>query len=147
MLTLRRAALTVIATLTTSIAVGACGGGDRYADDARPAAVITITGFIGDEGVSVSPTRFGAGPIKLIVTNQTDTAQKVTLESDDDPGTTSRPGLRQSTVAIRSRDTASLKADVASGRYAVHVDGDDIRPAHVSVGDPRPSAQNDLLQP
>lgn len=147
MLTLRRPALTVIAALTTSIAAGACGGGDRYADDARPAAVITITAFIGDDGVSVSPTRFGAGPIKLIVTNQTDTAQKLTLESDDDPGTTSRPGLRQSTAPISPRDTTSLKADVASGRYAVHVEGGDIRAARVSVGDPRPSAQNDLLQP
>ena len=95
--------------------------------------------------VSVSPRSFGAGPISLVVTNQTNTAQRITLESADKAG--SGPGLRQETAPISPRDTATLKADVKPGRYTVHVGGGGIAAARLQVGSQRASAQNDLLQP
>ena len=95
--------------------------------------------------MSVSPRSFGAGPISLIVTNQTGTSQRVTLESAGATG--SGPGIRQVTAPISPQDTATLKVDVKPGSYSVHVGGDAIRAARLKVGPERESAQNDLLQP
>ena len=95
--------------------------------------------------MSVSPGRFGAGPISLIVTNQTGAAQRVTLESAGATG--SGPGIKQVTAPISPEDTATLKVDVRPGSYSVHVGGDAIRAARLRVGPERASAQNDLLQP
>ena len=141
----RTAALTPLA-VGAVLALGSCGSssGD-YKNDPRPPGPIVITGYVDDQRVSVSPRTLGAGPISLIVTNQTSAAQRVTLESADATG--SGPGLKQVTAPISPRDTATLKADVKPGRYTVHVAGDGIRAARLQVGPERASAQNDLLQP
>ena len=140
----RTAALTPLAVAAVVAVVG-CGASSDYKNDPRPPSPIVLTASIDNQRVSVSPRSFGAGPISLIVTNQTDTAQRVTLESADKAG--SGPGLKQETAPISPRDTATLKADVKSGRYTVHVGGDGIRAARLQVGPERASAQNDLLQP
>ena len=129
-----------------ALALGGCGNGSAdYKNDPRPPSPIVITGYIDDQRVSVSPRSLGAGPISLIVTNQTGTAQRVTLESANATGT--GPGIKQVTAPISPRDTATLKADVKPGSYTVHVGGDAIRAARLKVGRERASAQNDLLQP
>lgn len=127
------------------VAAAGCGAEADYRNDPRPAAPIVLTASISDQRVSVSPRSFGAGPISLVVVNQTRTAQRVTLESDDPPG--EGPGLKQETAPISPRDTATLKADVQPGQYTVHVRGEDIAGAALRVGPQRASAQNDLLQP
>jgi hypothetical protein len=127
------------------VAIAGCGDSSDYKNDPRPPSPIVLTASIDDQRVSVSPRAFGAGPISLIVTNQTNTAQSVTLESADKAGT--GPGLKQVTAPISPRDTATLKADVKPGRYTVHVRGDGIVAARLRVGPERASAQNDLLQP
>jgi hypothetical protein len=138
-----------LAATAAAVAVGglaACGDDEeRRANNPRPPTLKLITGSISDSRVSVSPATFGAGPIDLLVTNQSGTAQRVTLASDDAPG--SGPGIRQVTAPINPRDTARLSATVQPGRYRVQVSGPDIRPARLVVGAPRPSAQNDLLLP
>jgi hypothetical protein len=140
----RTAALTPLAVAAVVAVVG-CGASSDYKNDPRPPSPIVLTASIDNQRVSVSPRSFGAGPISLIVTNQTDTAQRVTLESADKAG--SGPGLKQETAPISPRDTATLKADVKPGRYTVHVGGDGIRAARLQVGPERASAQNNLLQP
>ncbi len=132
--------------MAAPLVVGACGDDDRHENRDRPAVPIVITASISKDRVSVSPTRFGAGPIRLVVTNQTDRSQQITLETADEPGS-SKVGVRQETGPINPRDTASLAADIGRGSYRVHVRGADIRPARLDVGDPRPSAQQDLLLP
>ena len=139
----RRGGLALAASAV--VLAGCAGSGDERKSTPRPPAPIVITAAVSDQQVAVSPRRFGAGPISLIVTNQTATAQRVTLESDDAAG--QGPGLRQETSPINPRDTATLTADVPPGRYLVHVRGDGIRAARLRVGRERASAQNDLLQP
>jgi hypothetical protein len=129
-----------------ALAAGGCGGGGGdYKNELRPPSPIVITASVSKDGVSVSPRRLGAGPISLIVSNQTGASQQVTIESATTPG--SGPGIRQETPPINPRDTATLTADVAPGTYRVHVAGDGIRAATFRVGSARASAQNDLLQP
>lgn len=141
-----RALALATAAATAVLGVAGCGGDDQtYADRPRPPAPILITASISNEAVAVSPGRFGAGPVNVVVTNQTGAAQRVTLESDDKPG--AGPGIRQETSPINPRDTARLSADVRPGRYRLHVDGSDIAAASLVVGPRRASAQDDLLQP
>jgi hypothetical protein len=143
---MRRTAALAPLAVAAALAVAGCGSSSAdYKNDPRPPGPIVVTGYVDDQRVSVSPRSLGAGPISLIVTNQTGTAQRVTLESADTTG--SGPGLKQVTAPISPRDTATLKADVKPGRYTVHVTGDAIRAARLQVGPERASAQNDLLQP
>ena len=138
----RRGAATVAAGVL-ALALGACGTTTERRDLPRPPARIVLTGSISTDRVSVSPRRFGAGPVSLVVANLTDTSQQVTLETDD----RSRPGVRQQTAPINPRDTAELRADLSTGRYTVRVSGGGIAAATLRVGRRRASAQNALLQP
>ncbi len=123
-----------------------CGAEEEdYRNERRPPAPIVVSASIGEDRVSVSPRRFGAGPVTLIVTNQTESAQELVLETDEIGG--SGPGIEQETGPISPGDTASLKADLRQGTYRVGVNGRGITEAALDVGEPRESAQNQLLQP
>jgi hypothetical protein len=129
--------------LVASVVIAGCGGSDTYKNNPRPASPIVITAAITPKGVSVSPTHFGAGPISLVVTNQTESSQRLTIAREVN-------GQQQpngETGPINPHDTASLKADVDPGDYTVSVDGNSIKPAKLTVGEKRKSAQNDLLEP
>jgi len=119
-----------------------CGGGSDYKNEPRPPSPIVVTASISKAAVSVSPKRFGAGPITLIVTNQTSASQQLTVEINSGAA-----GFKGRTGPINPRDTGQLKAQLARGSYSVHVDGNSIKPARLTVSRERPSAQNDLLQP
>jgi hypothetical protein len=139
----RRTAPVVLCFAFAAAMVAGCGGGTDYKNQPRPAAPIVITASINKDAVSVSPKKFGAGPITLIITNQTSASQQLTLEISS-----GEAGFKGHTGPINPRDTGQLKADLDTpGTYSVHVDGNSIRPAKLTVGKKRPSAQNDLLQP
>ena len=121
-----------------------CGNEDDYANERRPPTPILVGAAITDGRVSVSPRQFGAGPITLTVTNQTERAQEVTLETDEIGG--ENGGIRQSSGPINPGDTASLKANLKPGTYKVDVEGTGSS-ASLRVGSSRPSAQDELLQP
>ena len=128
-----------VATLVgVAVAASGCGSDDDYENRPRPPAPIIVTASISDEKVSVSPREFGAGPVTLVITNQSSASQQLTLDG---------PSLKQETGPISPRETASLKANVPQGEYSVSVAGDDITAASLEVGPERESAQNDLLQP
>ena len=137
----RRAAAVGIAASLTLVTVG-CGATAQRRNEPRPATRIVLTASISPDRVSVSPRRFGAGPVSLVVANLTDTAQRVTLETAG-----AAAGIRTRTAPINPRDTAELRADLRRGRYTVRVTGGGIRAATLRVSGRRPSAQNDLLQP
>ena len=57
-------------------ALAGCGGsGEDYANKPRPAAPINVTAAINDKEISISPKTFGAGPVVIIVSNQTGSEQ------------------------------------------------------------------------
>jgi len=133
--------------LVAALAYGTagCGAEADYANTPRPATPINVTAAIGEDEISISPKTFGAGPIVMIVSNQTGKPQTVTLETDELGG--SQPGLKQSTTPIEPRGTTTLKVDVREGDYAVSVRRGKPGPAAVHVGGKRKSAQDDLLEP
>jgi hypothetical protein len=123
-----------------------CGSEDDYRNRPRPPAPINITAAVSSRAVSVSPAEFGAGPIVLIVTNQTGASQEITFETDELG--TERPPLPPSTTGpINPQGTGQLKIDVPEGRYRVRTSDDTIKPARITVEAERPSAQNEVLQP
>lgn len=133
---------TAAAAAVALFAVSGCGGDDDYANLERPPSPILITGLIGQDEVSISPNEFGAGPIELVLTNQTGATHQITLETAGRSA-----GIRQSTGPINPSETARLKVNVEPGEYEVAVDGSDIDAATLKVGPQRESAQNELLQP
>jgi len=128
------------------LALAGCGGGgeDDYENRPRPATPINVTAAITDERVSVSPETFGAGPIVLIVSNQSGSEQALTFETDEIGG--ENPGVSKATDTIAAGGTASLQVDVREGTYSVSV-GQGVEPAAVEVSGERASAQDSLLQP
>ncbi len=135
---------------TTGLAVAVatafgCGSEADYANEPRPATPINISAAITDDRITVSPRRFGAGPVVLLISNQTSRAHRVTVESDTFGDRD--PGIRQRTSPINPDGTATLKIDMARGRYMVTVDGDGIDDATVRVGRDRASSSDQLLTP
>jgi hypothetical protein len=137
------ARLTVLGGLLALFVAG-CGSGKNYANNPRPPVPIVVAAAISPNGVSVSPSRFGAGLIQLVVTNLTSSSQQLTLESRTGGG---KPAFSQQTGPINPQDTASLSANLVTGDYAVRVADRKVKAALVTVGAPRPSSQNQLLQP
>jgi len=137
----RPVTIAIVGALT--LALAACGTTGQRRNDPRTPARIVVTGSISTDRVSISPRRFGAGPVSLVVANLTDTSQQLTLESAE----RDRPGIRQQTAPINPRDTAELRADLRRGRYTVHVTGGGIAAATLRVGQRRASGRNELLQP
>ncbi len=119
-----------------------CGGEGEYSNLPRPPSPIVVTASIGKGSVAVSPRRFGAGPVRLLVTNLTDSAQQIIFESAGGDG-----GFTQRSGPINPRGTAELKAEVPQGRAVVRVSGEGIDASRVTVGPRRRSGQDELLQP
>ena len=136
---------TCVAGLAGGLLIAGCGNDNDYKNNPRPPAPINITAFVGAKRVSVSPNQFGAGPIVVIVTNQSNSSQEVTFQNDLAGG--GKGDVTQSTGPINPGDTGQLKLDVVQGKYVVKTGDDAIAPASVNVGPERRSAQNDLLQP
>ena len=140
-----RAAAAALAT-TAGLLLAACGGDEAdYANEPRPPSPIVVSASISEGSVSVSPSSFGAGPVTLIVTNQTGRTQELTLETEEIGG--DAPGIEQNTGPINPGDTAQLQADLRQGTYRVGVDSEGVSAASLRVGEKRPSSQDELLQP
>jgi hypothetical protein len=135
----------VAAALTPALAAAGCGGDGTFANKPRPAAPITVTAAIDQGRVRVSPERFGAGPITVIVSNQSGAAQELTFETDEVAGT--QGGIRRSVGPVPAGSTAELQADPRQGTYRLGVRDRRIKPAALTVGPARPSGQGQLLQP
>lgn len=142
----RLARLTLLraAPLLASLALAACGNEvESYENNPRPPAPINVAAYISPDRVSASPASFGAGPIVVVVTNQSSDSQEATFEGEGS-GTSD---VQQSTGPINPGDTGELKVFVDPGSYTLRTSNGSIAPATVTVGAERESAQDKVLQP
>lgn len=133
----------VVVLAAGALLVAGCGGGKHFKNDARPAAPIQLTGVVRDKQVDISPKRVGAGPVILIVSNQTDIARTITLEGQ---GTTDTVG------PIQPLDTARLQQTLKPGSYTVKAGAKtaqpkEVAPGTLTVGPERSSSSDQLLLP
>jgi hypothetical protein len=138
-----RAAVAAGVALVSTIA--GCGQPDFSRMPPRPPTPLQVTGVITNSEVSVSPSRIGAGPIILIVSNQDGDSHTIILEGE---------GKREQVGPINPQDTATIQTNVTQGRYKVRAGSERavsptrrIEPATLSVGRERPSGEDDLLRP
>jgi hypothetical protein len=118
---------------------GGCGGGKERASNLRPPPTINVAVEIGEERVSVSPRKIGAGPIQVIASNQSSASHRLTIDG---------PQVRQSVGPINPEDTATLRVTLQPGEYTVSADeSSSVSPGRLRVGAKRPSGQNQLLLP
>lgn len=134
----KRVALGAAAIATV---LAGCGSTSHYANAPRPPELLNLTAAVANGRVVVSPNRIGAGPVAVIVANETQAPQQVTLSS-------AQPGvLREQTAPINPGGTATLRAVIQPGRYSVATQDSTIRGATIHVGAKRASTQNTLLLP
>ena len=139
--TLRAGAL----ILASATVLGAGCGSESHKNKLKPPEPINVTASVSDKRVSVSPKAFGAGPIVLIITNQTARKEDLTLESDTTSG---KAGIQQSTgPIIPEGGTAQLQVNVSTGTYRLSAADDRVDAATIAVGGSRGTSQNELLQP
>src|SRR6476661_1679123 len=141
-----RKALLLAGGMALMLAAAGCGeDNDDFAADPRPPVAVELSGVIHDDGVTLSPSREGAGPVLITFANQTDRAHTITVEGED---------IIERTAPIQPQDTATIKKTLLPGTYEIRagssraVDIDDqIRPATLTIGPERTSSNDDLLLP
>jgi hypothetical protein len=135
------------ATVLAVVGAGSgCGSGGGYDNASRPPAPATISIVVASDRVAVSPARIGAGPAVLLIANESDRSRDVTLSA---PAGASRSCVQAdaSSGPINPQSTARIQLPLAEGTCAVGVAGGGVKPARLTVGRERSSAQQDLLQP
>src|SRR3954447_18142327 len=91
--------------------VAGCGGKD-FANKPRPPVPVQLTGVITKSKVVVSPNKVGAGPVVIIVSNQSGQPHSLTLDG----------GSRiVRTGVIQPSSTGRLESTLRPGRYQVRV--------------------------
>jgi hypothetical protein len=137
-----RARAITVSVLAAGAVAAACGEED-FAREPRPPVPVELTGVIQDEAVTVSPSRIGAGPVVITISNQTDRDTTITLD-----GTSTRRRIGR----VAPLDTATIQSTLDPGLYEVRAGSEvalpqEIRPAQLEIGEERPSSSSDLLLP
>jgi hypothetical protein len=135
----------------SALVLAACGSaGGTAASQQRPPDPISLTVYVNDSRVSISPTRVGAGPITFIVTNQASRAESLAISKG---GST-----LASTAPINPQGTTQVSVDFGPGIYTVATGPRGrndaqrsrqslIRPASLHIGHERAGSSNAVLQP
>ncbi|MBX5470546.1 MAG: hypothetical protein IRZ21_11705 [Thermoleophilaceae bacterium] len=136
----RGAAAAVLAG--AALAAAGCGGSD-FENTPRPPAPAQVTGVITESRVVVSPAEIGAGPVVIVVSNQSRQPRTLTLDG---------PGRRITTAPIAPSATGEIRSAVEPGEYEVRAGSEkaqvrEIRPATLSIGRERRSSSDTLLLP
>ncbi len=144
---------TAIGIFVASV-LGAAGcGGTQAASQPRPPVPVSLSVYIDDTAISVSPASVGAGTIQFIVTNQASRTESLTIA----PAGSGGPPLA-TTGPINPQASAQVTVIVNSpGNYTVGTGGaaptgalassPGIRSAALHIGPMRASSDNTLLQP
>lgn len=127
----------------TALAVAGCGAAHHVNSD-RPAAPLTITASINQHKVIVSPVSFGAGPIVILISNQSGRNQHVTFETNNAPG--GPAGVKRST-SIASGNAGQIQITPNPGHYLLHTAASGMHGVSLVIGRKRPTDQNQVLEP
>jgi hypothetical protein len=127
--------------LAAAIVTG-CGDED-FKNEARAPVREALTGVIQNDKVTVSPSRLGAGPVEITISNQTDSEHSVTLEGES---------IVERQGPVAPGDTVTIQKTLTRGSYEVKAGSEkavprEIRPAVLKIGKERPNSNNDLLLP
>jgi hypothetical protein len=136
-----RSACVLLVAGATTVAVG-CGGKD-FENRPRPPVPVELTGVIQDKKVTVSPDKVGGGPVVITISNQTKAAHTITLEGES---------ISERVGPINPLDTATIQKTLQQGSYKVKAGSAravarEIKPAELTIGKPRKTSSNDVLQP
>jgi hypothetical protein len=128
-----------------ALAGSGCGSNDSYHNTARPPTPVNLAVSLTDERVRISPARLGAGPVVLIVANESARSRDLTVT----PADGGAPCVKEpaSTGPINPQGTARVAVALVRGSCVVGVRDDQLTPARLTVGPQRTSAQAELLQP
>lgn len=131
------------AGLAIAAALIAGCGEDDFANEARAPVRVALTGVIQDDEVTVSPSRIGAGPVEITISNQTDSERTITLEGES---------IVEEQGPVQPGDTATIQKTLEPGSYEVRAGSEkavrqEIEPAVLEIGKRRPNSNNELLLP
>jgi hypothetical protein len=126
----------------TAVLFAGCGKED-FKNEARAPVREALTGVIQDDAVTVSPSKLGAGPVEITISNQTDANHSITLEGGS---------IVERAGPVAPGDTATLQKTLAPGSYEVKAGTvkavrQEIRPAILRIGKERKNSNNDVLLP
>lgn len=138
--------LGAISAMLLVVAGAGCGssGGD-YANADRPPAPISISIAVTGTRVALAPAHVGAGPVVLLIANESGRSRDVTL-TDAGAGR-SCVDADASSGPINPQGAARIQLTLREGACDVGVAGGGPQTARLTVGPERPSGQQDLLQP
>jgi hypothetical protein len=137
-----RARATTAAVLAAGVVVAGCGDED-FENEPRPPVPVELTGVIQDDAVTVSPSRIGAGPLLITMSNQTRNEVVITLEGES---------IIDEVGPVPPLETATIQKTLDPGLYEVQAGSDvalprEIRPAELEIDRERDSSSSDLLLP
>jgi hypothetical protein len=138
----------MVGAISVAMLVAGCGASNDYANNQRPAKLVQVDVNVTDTRVLVSPSRLGAGPVVVIVSNQSGRSRDVTL-APPEGSTSACLEADASSGPINPMGTAKLKVDLVEGDCLISAGPSRRapRPALLTVGRERPSAQAELLLP
>ena len=145
----RKATLLLAISASAAVLAGCGESSGQRTSELRPPAPALISASVTDEGILLSPSRIGGGPVTLAVTNESETRRRVTFASNSPAGTAGQEdaGAGQSAI-LPPGVNALLRANLEPGSsWSVTVDDESIDPKVLYVGPERPSSQNDLMLP
>jgi hypothetical protein len=131
------------AGLAIAAAVVAGCGGEDFKNEARAPIREALTGVIQNDKVTVSPSRLGAGPVEITISNQTDADHTVTLEGES---------IVERQGPVQPGATVTIQKTLSKGSYQVKAGSEkavpkEIRPAVLTIGKERKNSNNDVLLP
>ena len=129
--------------LTIAAAIVAGCGDEDFKNEARAPIREALTGVIQDDKVTVSPSKLGAGPVEITISNQTKADHTVTLEGES---------IVERQGPVAPGDTLTIQKTLTKGSYEVKAGSEkavprEIRPAILKIGKERKNSNNDLLLP
>ncbi len=128
-----------------ALVLAGCGGGSHFQNEPRPPITAQLTGVVTDKQVTVSPDRIDGGPIRLVISNQTQQAHTITLERSGNQGEPNRDVVGP----VNPLAAATVQQTLTQGEYQVSVDSKPgaIAPAKITVGPNGKSGSNNTQLP